>query len=206
MIIAQQLQSRNRAEYLLYMWQVEDIIRLHHCDIDALTEHYLSQFTTDADTATAMRQWYADLCDMMRTEGKQEHGHLQITLNVIASLEDLHEQLLASSLYPYYRQMYHKVLPYIVELRARNHTAGDKDDSKVNGNEDGKVNGTANIQSAPSELTQLFEFLYGIMLLRLQHKEISAPTQQAAADVTALLGQLSDYWKADKAGELKFED
>ena len=182
MIIAQQLQSRNRAEYLLYMWQVEDIIRLHHCDIDALEKNYLSQFKTDADTTATMRQWYADLCDMMRAEGKQEHGHLQITLNVIASLEDLHEQLLASSLYPYYRQMYHKVLPYIVELRARNQ------------------------QSAPSELTQLFEFLYGIMLLRLQHKEVSAPTQQAAADVTALLGQLSDYWTADKAGELKFED
>lgn len=192
MIIAQQLQSRNRAEYLLYMWQVEGIIRLHHCDIDALAEHYLSQFTTDADTAAAMRRWYADLCDMMRAEGKQEHGHLQITLNVIATLEDLHEQLLASSLYPYYRQMYHKVLPYIVELRAR------KSSDEANGNSEG--------HAALSELTQLFEFLYGIMLLRLQHKEISAPTQQAAADVTALLGQLSDYWKADKAGELKLED
>ena len=192
MIIAQQLQSRNRAEYLLSMWQVEDIIRLHHCDIDALAEHYLSQFTTDADTAAAMRRWYADLCDMMRAEDKQEHGHLQITLNVIASLEDLHEQLLASSLYPYYRQMYHKVLPYIVELRAR------KSSDEANGNSES--------HAALSELTQLFEFLYGIMLLRLQHKEISAPTQQAAADVTALLGQLSDYWKADKAGELKLED
>lgn len=198
MIIAQQLQSRNRAEYLLYMWQVEDIIRLHHCDIDALEKNYLSQFKTDADTTATMRQWYADLCDMMRAEGKQEHGHLQITLNVIATLEDLHEQLLASSLYPYYRQMYHKVLPYIVELRARNHAA--------DGNDSSKANGTDNSQATLSELTQLFEFLYGIMLLRLQHKEVSAPTQQAAADVTALLGQLSDYWKADKAGELKFED
>ncbi|MCF0235332.1 MAG: DUF4924 family protein, partial [Bacteroidaceae bacterium] len=47
MLIARELQNKNRAEYLLYMWQVEDIIRSYGADIDKLNENYLSQFGVD---------------------------------------------------------------------------------------------------------------------------------------------------------------
>ena len=30
--IAQQLKERNIAEYLIYMWQIEDLIRANGCD------------------------------------------------------------------------------------------------------------------------------------------------------------------------------
>ena len=30
--IAQQLKERNIAEYLIYMWQEEDLIRANHCE------------------------------------------------------------------------------------------------------------------------------------------------------------------------------
>ena len=36
MYIAKQLKEKNIAEYLLYMWQVEDIIRAHSLNIDQL--------------------------------------------------------------------------------------------------------------------------------------------------------------------------
>lgn len=184
MLIANQLKNRSRAEYLLYMWQVEDIIRLFGCDIDRLEKEYLSQFKVDEKTAVDLRQWYADLCEMMRSEGKMESGHLQISNNVIIGLEDLNAQLLASEKFPYYRQMYYKVLPYVVELRAK---SAQHEGTEI------------------SEFTQLFDFLYGVMLLRLQKKEITPETKQAADNVSALLGQLSDYWNKDKAGELKLE-
>ena len=71
--------------------------------------------------------------------------------------------------------------PYIVELRNK----GDKKDV--------------------SELENCFDALYGVMLLRLQHKPISDETAKAVADITKLLAMLSDYYKQDKAGELKFE-
>ena len=70
---------------------------------------------------------------------------------------------------------------YIVELRNK----GDKKDV--------------------SELENCFDALYGVMLLRLQHKPISNETAKAVADITKLLAMLSDYYKQDKAGELKFE-
>lgn len=45
MIIADKLKTTNRAEYLLYMWQVEDIIRAYNCDADRLAHEYVSRFS-----------------------------------------------------------------------------------------------------------------------------------------------------------------
>lgn len=171
MIVAQQLRESNRAEYLLYMWQIEGILRTYGCDIDRLQEGYLSQFGYDEKTLAAVRQWYADLCEMMRSEGIQESGHLQINQNTLAGLEELHNQLLASPQYPYYRAMYYKALPHLVALRSQE------------------------VGRERSELEVMFEALYGVMLLRLQKKEVSEGTATATKDISDLLGQLADYQK-----------
>lgn len=174
MIIAEKLRTTNRAEYLLYLWQVEDILRAYGCDADRLQDEYLSRFSVDGETAGRIRQWYADLCTMMYAEGVKEKGHLQICRNVLQELEELHARLLASRHFPYYREMYYKVLPYIVELRAKDRHA------------------------ETGELEHCFNALYGILMLRLRKKEISEGTEKAAKDITTLLGQLSDYYLKDK--------
>ncbi len=40
MIIASQKKKENIAEYLLYMWQIEDIIRAYGLDIDQIQKAY----------------------------------------------------------------------------------------------------------------------------------------------------------------------
>ena len=182
MIIADQLRQKNRAEYLLYLWQVEDIIRAYSGDIDRLKQEYLSRFDVDDSRRQAMYQWYADLCEMMRSEGCMQGGHLRLSMNVLDTLDELHRQLLRSSRFPYYREMYYKVLPYVVELRQK---GGHKDQS---------------------ELQTCFEALYGVMMLRMQHKPISDSTAQAAKDIATLLGQLSDYYFKDQAEPINFDD
>lgn len=194
MIVANQLIKSNRAEYLLYMWQVEDILRLYACNIDVIEREYLSRFKVPAETLAEMREWYANLCEMMRAERKTERGHLQINENVIVGLADLNTQLLASEKFPYYKQMYYKVLPYVVQLRAKRAQEQAKTPTAEG------VPATENEEA--DELRQLFEVLYGVMLLRLQQKPVSDETALAAKDITAFLGQLSDYWKADREGSL----
>ncbi len=181
MLIAEQLRTTNRAEYLLYLWQVEDIVRAHGCDFDRLREAYLSRFSLTDELRQKTEKWYEDLCEMMRTEGVSERGHLQMSKNVLQELTELHIRLSNSSRFPYYREMYYRVLPYVVELRA-----------KRNGHEEG-------------ELTTCFEALYGLLMLRLQGKEVSESTARAATDITSLLGQLSDYWLKDRQQPLEFE-
>ena len=71
--------------------------------------------------------------------------------------------------------------PSIVELRNK----GDKD-----------VN----------EIETCFDALYGVMMLRLQKKELSPDTEHAVKEITTFIGMLSDYYIKDKKEGLKFED
>ena len=180
MLIANQLKDKNRAEYLLYMWQVEDLLRAYGCDFDRLRAGYLSKFDLPDEQRRQMEQWYADLCEMMRSEGVTERGHLQINKNTLQTLDELHRQLVRSDRVPYYRAMYYKVLPYIVEVRSR---GGDKQEG---------------------ELQTCFDVLYGVVLLRLQGKPVSPETEAAVKDISTLLGQLSDYYFKDKAEPIEF--
>ena len=126
------------------------------------------------------KEWYEDLVEMMRREEVMQQGHLQINKNVITWLTDLHLQLLASSKFPYYSAAYYKALPFIVELRAK---GADKE---------------------KPELETCFDALYGILMLKLQKKEISEETKKAQEVITALLSMLSTYYMEDKKGELDF--
>ena len=181
MFISQQLKQSNIAEYLIYMWQVEDMIRANGCDMARIGQNIISRYPSLADEQKKeLTQWYEDLIEMMRREEVMQQGHLQINRNVITWLTDLHLQLLASSKFPYYNAAYYKALPFIVELRAKG----------------------ANKEEP--ELETCFEALYGILLLRIQKKEVSGETQKAQEAITGLLSMLSTYYIADKKGELEF--
>ena len=180
MFVSQQLKQRNIAEYLIYMWQVEDLIRANHCDMEQIQCNIVDHYPSLSDEQrTELSQWYEDLIEMMRREEVMQRGHLQINKNVIVWLTDLHLQLMASPKFPYYNAAYYKALPFIVELRAK---GADKD---------------------KPELETCFDALDGILLLKLQKKEISEETQKAQEAITGLLSMLSTYYIEDKKGGLE---
>lgn len=179
MNISKKLKEENIAEYLLYMWQQEDLLRAYGLDVDRLAAEYLSRFQlADAD-AKALRQWYDDMAEMMRSEGVAEKGHLQVNRNILILLNDLHAELLRSAKHPYYSAAYYKALPFIVELRQRSHTQEE------------------------SEIENCFDALYGLLLLRLQGKPVSPETEHAMKAISDFLGMLAAYYKEEKAGTLE---
>lgn len=181
MFIADELRKTNIAEYLLYMWQVEDTIRAFGCSIGRIRREYIDRFDYTEEQKDEEADWFGNLIRMMNEEGCREWGHLQINKVVMQQLMELHAQLLASPKFPFYNAEYYKVLPYIVELRNR---GADKQEN---------------------EIETCFNSLYGVMLLRLQQKEITPNTQAAVKEIMTLVGMLSDYYKQDKEQGLKFE-
>lgn len=181
MFIANQLRKTNIAEYLLYMWQVEDLLRAYECSLSRVRREYIDRFNYTDEQKEEITDWYGDLIRMMNQEGCREHGHLQINRVVMQQLVELNAQLLSSTKFPFYTSEYYKVLPYIVELRKR-------------GN------------AEEPEIETCFNALYGTMMLRLQKKEISPDTSHAIKEITTFIGMLSDYYKKDKEEGLKFED
>ena len=181
MFIAQELRKKSIAEYLLYMWQVEDIIRVYGCSLSRIRREYIEQFDYDDEQKEDLADWYGNLVTMMNQEGKREHGHLQINQIVLQDMAELNAQLLNSTKFPFYNAEYYKVLPFIVELRNK----GDKE---------------------VGEIETCMNALYGTMLLRLQKKDITPNTEHAIKEITTFIGMLSDYYMKDKTEGLKFED
>ena len=42
--IAQQLKEKNIAEYLIYMWQEEDLIRANHCEPEEMEVNIIARY------------------------------------------------------------------------------------------------------------------------------------------------------------------
>ena len=180
MFVAQELRKTNIAEYLLYMWQVEDTIRAFDCSLARIRREYIDRFDYDEEQKEEEADWFGNLIKMMNEEGCREQGHLQINKVTLQLLTELHQQLLGSSKFPFYNAEYYKVLPFIVELRNRGANK-----------EEGEIETCLNL-------------LYGVMMLRLQKKEITTNTEHALKEVTTFIGMLSDYYKKDKEEPLEF--
>ena len=119
MIIAQQTRKENIAEYLLYLWQVEDLLRACHLDIDTVDQAVIARYDVDDKTRHEIREWYESLIQMMEMENVRERGHIRVCHNVLIRLNDLHLQLLADQgRFPDYYADYYRTLPHIVQLRA----------------------------------------------------------------------------------------
>ena len=65
----------NIAEYILYLWQIED---------------YLRAFPQNADATPELHE----LNEMMHREGILEGGHLVLATNALSEVEELHAQIL----------------------------------------------------------------------------------------------------------------
>ncbi len=184
MLIASQLRKENIAQYLLYMWQIEDLIRANGLDIDKINENVVSRYNLSPEQQKAMLEWYESLIDMMRREDVVEKGHLQMNKNTIGQLADLHRRILADPRprFDGYRKEFYNTLPFIVELRAK---AG---------------------EDRAGEIETCFNALYGMLMLRLAKKPVSAETEKAFEQITKFISLLSADFILDEKDELFKDD
>ena len=178
MIIASQKRKENIAEYLLYMWQIEDIIRANDLDIDKIETNVINKFQLTDPQKKEMTEWYESLIDMMRRENVEKCGHLQLNKNVIIQLTDLHLALLKDPRFSQYTAEFYKALPYIVELRAKSG------------------------ENPTGEIETCFNALYGMLMLRLQNKDVTPETQNAVAQISKFLASLSKNYHLDREDKL----
>jgi len=210
MFVSQELRKKNIAEYLLYMWQVEDLIRAYDCSLSRIRREYIERFDYTDEQKEEMTDWYGDLLRMMNQEGCREGGHLQINQIVLQQLVELNAQLLSSSKFPFYNSEYYKVLPFIVELRQkmgdrRQETGDGRQETGGRRQETGDRRQEMGGRRQESEIETCFNALYGVMMLRLQKKEISQNTLHAIKEITTFIGMLSDYYQKDKNEGIEFE-
>lgn len=182
MIVAQEKRKKNIAEYLLYMWEVEDLIRANQFDMDLIRKNIVAHYDQPESVREEIAQWYEELVEMMRSEGVKEKGHIQLNKNIIIQLTDLHIRLLKAPKETLYNATYYQTLPYIVELRSK--SGGD---------------------NLP-EIETCFAALYGYLLLRMQQKTVSEETVTGIKQISGFLALLAEKYRQEKSGELQLDD
>ena len=90
--------KNNIAEYILYLWQMED---------------YLRAFPQNADATPELHE----LNEMMHREGIMDCGHLALAANALAELEDLHATILNED--AMYRAAIMRLQPSLNLLKAK---------------------------------------------------------------------------------------
>lgn len=170
MIIAQTKKKENIAEYVLYMFQIEDIIRGNEFDIEKISDRIISRFQSGEDLKKAMKNWYSYLISEMKKDGLQESGHINEVNEVMGELNSLHLQLLQDQSDSTYLELYRSARKDIEYLKER-----------------------SGVLSC-SDMEASFNGLYGLLVLRLQQKEVSAETKAGIESITKLLARLSSIY------------
>lgn len=182
MFIAQKLRKQNITEYLLYMWQIEDLIRAFDLDIERINTEIIQPYPVSDAEKKILYEWYESLIDMMRREGVKQSGHLQMNKNIVSQLDELHRLLLKYGIDPAYNAKFYHVLPFINQLRLQQNYA------------------------QITDLELCFNFQYGIMLLRMKKTEISPETLRAQTEIAKYLVLLAKNNVKYQNGDLKFDE
>jgi len=178
MIIAREKRRTNVAEYVIYMWQVEDMIRACKLDMQLVRQHIIDKYEVSAEVKKEIEQWYESLIHMMHESGVTERGHLPLTLNTVGQMEELHRLLLHSSEERQYKTLYYTARPHIITFQMKS--------------------------QAPytGEIHTCLEALYLLLLMRLSKKDVSLATQESMQTFSRLLALLAQKFKDWENGDL----
>ena len=178
MLAAKQKRKENIAEYILYLYQIEDLIRAFKLDVSDIEAHLVSKYQTDEKTKQEVSEWYKNLVRMMEKERIQEKGHFQFLSNLINDINEFHLKLLKDEIDTAYVAEFKTVSGLISELN-------------IKGN------------SVKNDIQTSLDAVYGYLMLKIQKKEISEETTQAIKMLTNWLSYLSKLFKDYEAGDLE---
>ncbi|MCF8379398.1 MAG: DUF4924 family protein [Bacteroidales bacterium] len=177
MIISQEKRKENIAEYMLYMFQIEDTIRAFEFNIDRIESELISQYKQDFEVKREIREWYKALISMMTDAKVKKTGHIPLLNTLIKDMNDVHYLLLESDGHTEYKNYYASAKSALTELKLRG------GDTEMNDIEAG-LNG-----------------LYGFLLLKIQHKEINPETSKAFGEIATMFASLSESFRNWEEGK-----
>ncbi len=178
MLIAKEKKKSNIAEYILYMWQVEDMLRAFDLDINKIDENVVRHYSVDTDTKKEIFDWYDNIIEIMKREKVERSGHIQPLKNSVDELTELHFFLLYKSGDPIYRGLIMEHANSFVEYR--------------------KLSG---VDDSVSDVELALQALYGVLMLRLQGKKISDQTETAVSGFSKVLACLAARYKQKEEEE-----
>lgn len=165
MLIAKELRKTNIAEYILYMWQVEDLLRACGFDENLIEQKLVTRFNVEEIQRREILDWYKNLAVMMEKEQVKDKGHIQVLVNLVNDLNEFHLKMLETGVDPEYLNLYSQNTGAIAQLSQKS--------------------------ELDNETLVCLNALYGYMLLKLKGSEISPETHSTIENFARQVGHLS---------------
>jgi len=87
---------QNISEYLIQVYQAEDLIRQHNFDLEALFAEHINALGGSEEEKAQDRAWYTEVAQALESEGSKEKGHLSRLNEYVKELNEIHFHLLRS--------------------------------------------------------------------------------------------------------------
>lgn len=177
MTIAETKRQENIIEYLLFLWQMEDMVRAVNFQEDGLDD-FISNSLKDKNLFEAEKNWVVALIVSMKREKLLVKGHVSEVAEIMTELTLLHMQLLAVLNDKKYQALQSKAKPALQDFAQKSPA------------------------TAHNEVEASLTALYGLLVLKRKGVEISEGTNEAVQCFGQLLGYLAAQYKKMKKGEM----
>lgn len=165
MNLAETKKRQNISEYIIYMYQTEDLIRIYEFDMEKIDAYVIKHIPAEASEKTAISTWYAKIAKQMQMEGLGERGHLAETQRYVNHLNKLKNDLLAND--EGFKKIYDKAKTHIDEsLQLSNGAVTNDVQACLNG-------------------------VYGLLLARMNGKKVPAELMEGVNAFGDVLSYLS---------------
>ena len=168
--VAESKKSKNVGEYIIYMYQMEDLIRSYQFDLINIRQYVISHYPVSEQEKSQISSWFETLIAQMKSEGIQENGHLSEVQKEVDQLALLHWDLLKKDreYFEIYRPVKAHIMDYIQSAEGKN--LGHEIQICING-------------------------IYGLLLCRLTGQNVSEDLKQSTEVFGSLLSYLSMVYK-----------
>jgi len=174
--VAESKKRTNVGEYIIYMYQIEDLIRAYNFDAGEIRKYVISHYPITEEEKSEVAAWFDALVVQMGEEGIREQGHLSGVQKEVDKLAQIHWDLLKND--GEYFKLYNRAKPHILEYISA---------------ADGK--------SLGHEIQICLNGIYGLLLCKLSGKKVPDELHQSAEAFGAVLGYLNEaYQESQGAG------
>jgi hypothetical protein len=172
---AEEKRRAHVVEYILYVWQMEDLARAINFDLSQLRAHLQAAY--GGDRLESELTWFGDLITKMKAEKLEKSGHISELNELMMELVVLHRTLLEVTKDADYKRAYESASPHLTEMERR---------------------------GAPgrSEVEGVLTALYGWLMLRLKGTELGPETQASLVAIRDMANALAGGYEKMKAGAL----
>ena len=162
MSTASEKRETHIVEYLLFVWQMEDLARAAGFDAGVIRSLFNGVDCPDLE-------WLLQLSKDMSREGLQEIGHVSHATETLTELALLHDLLTGPMEDPAYVKVFESAQPFLTELQEKKQGGGS--------------------MMHPTE--QMLTALYGWLVLRMKKETVSVETEAAMVAIRQMANSLA---------------